>query len=270
MELINKSLNIIAATMALGTSIAFAAPGEPYTEEWVEGRVHGALSYNKYLDSTDIEVDNNKGAITLSGKVSSDTERDLAEQVASSMEGVSSVSNKIEVDLDLAPRSRPAWLQKNIDATTTAAVKSRLMANKDMHDMNIHIVTRDGIVALSGTVSSLAQEEKAKEITYNTRDVMDVKSELKIADASTLSEKANNASVNVSRAVSDTWISSKIRSSLIFNSDFPGSSINVSTTNGKVTLEGFARNPAQRNEIEKTINDFYGVREVQNNLKVRS
>ena len=270
METIKRSFLLSAIPLFLGVTIASAAPGKPLSDEWIEGRIQGALSYNTYLDSSDLEVGNSKGAVTLTGTVSSDTERELATQIASSIDGVVSVNNRIEVNPDLAPRNRPEWLQKFSDATTTAAVKSRLLANKNMHDMDIHISTKDGVVALSGTVSSMTQKENAEQIAFNTRDVRDVKSELKIADPTTLAEKANNASVSLSRNVSDSWVSSRIRSSLLFSSDFPGSSVSVSTTKGKVTLEGFARNSAQKTEIERSINDFVGVREVENNLKLRS
>lgn len=266
--LLRKSLALLALPVLFGASIAAAASGKPLSNEWVAGRIHGALAYNVYLDSADLSVEVEKGTATLTGAVPSDVERELAESIAMNVEGVKSVQNRITIDPDLAPRSRPESVQRIVDATTTAAVKSRLLTSKSMHDMDIHIMTKDGIVSLTGTVSTVPQKDIAEQVAFNTREVRDVKNELKISDPQTLSEKARNASVNISRDVSDTWISSKIRSSFLFRSDFPGSS--VSTTKGKVTLEGYARNSDQRAAIEGSVNDFYGVREIENNLKLKN
>lgn len=268
-KMFRYGLLVTAATLALGSSVAMAAPGKPLSDEWVAGRVEGALSYNTYLDSSDLSVDIDEGEATLTGTVSSDTERELAQQITSGIDGVSSVDNRIKVDPEVAPRARPEWVQRITDATTTAAVKTRLFANKNMHGKDIQVTTKDGVVALTGTVISLDQKEDATKIAFNTRDVRDVKNSLKIADANSLSEKMNNASVNVSREVSDSWITSKIRSSLLFSSDFPGSDVSVKTNKGTVTLEGFARTNAQRAEIEKMVNDFVGVRVVENRLSLR-
>lgn len=268
-KLSGNLLFIIAASLILGASIAVAAPGRPMSDEWLAGRIQGALSYNTYLDSSDLSVDVKDGNAILTGTVSSDTERELGQQITSSIDGVSSVDNRITVDPDVAMRARPEWVQHAVDATTTAAVKSRLLANKNMHDMNIQITTKDGVVALTGTVSSLPQKESAEKIAFNTRDVRDVRNDLKIADAKSVGEKLNNASESVSREVSDSWISSKIRSSLLFSSDFPGSSVSVSTNKGTVTLEGSARSSNQRSDIESMVNDFVGVRAVNNRLNVR-
>ncbi|MDZ4784531.1 MAG: BON domain-containing protein [bacterium] len=251
-------------------AVLSAAPGKPLSNEWIEGRIQGALAYNTYLDSSDLDAEMDSGIATLSGAVPSEIERDLAEVIAMNIDGVTSVQNKIKIDPELGPRSRPDSVQKMIDATTTAAVKTRLLTTKSMHDMKILISTKNGIVSLSGNVTSLPQKEAAEKIALNTRDVLDVNNELKIEDAKSLAEKANNASVNVAREVSDSWISSKIRTSLMFSSDFPGSSVSINTKKGTVTLKGYARNATQSAEIEKSINEFLGVREVKNDLKIKN
>jgi len=272
-ETLFKGLFAVLTPLAIGAtlnaSVAFAAPGKPLSDEWIEARAEGAIAYNTYLDSSDISVDVSKGQAILSGTVPSETERDLAQQITASIDGVSTIENRIKVDPEVAPRSRPASSQRIIDATTTAAVKTRLLANKTMRDMEVQISTKEGIVTLTGTVGSLAQKEVAERVTYNTRDVRDVQNDLKVADAVTMREKANNASVNVGNEVSDSWVSSKIRASLLFSSDFPGSNVNVRTEKGVVTLEGHARTTTQRDEIGRMVNDFVGVRTVENNLKLK-
>jgi osmotically-inducible protein OsmY len=249
--------------------VAYSAPGKPYSDEWYAGRIEGALAYNSYLDSTDLGVDVEAGTATIKGTVASDTERDLAEQITASVEGIKIVSNKIEVDPELAPRSRPVWLQKSMDATTTAAVKSRLSANKNLASTKVDVLTKDAIVVLKGSVANSNQKEIAQQIAMSTRDVKEVQNDLTILNTETLVDKAENVGTKVSRAVSDTWVSSKIRSSLLFSSDYPGSNISVHTNNGKVTLKGHVKSSAQSNKIAESVNEFVGVRSVENELRVR-
>jgi len=270
LSVLKKGLILMALPLIFGATIATAAPGKPLSDEWIEGRIQGAMAYNTYLDSADLSVGMDKGVATLSGAVPSDVERELAEAIAMNISGVKSVENEIKVDPELAMRTRPDSVQKIMDATTTAAVKNRLLASKSVHEMDVKITTKNGIVSLSGTVATLPQKNMAEQIAYDTRNVQDVKNELKIADAQTLSEKARNASVSVSRDLSDSWISSKIRTSLLFSSAFPRSNVSVNTNKGKVTLEGYAQNAEQRAAIETAVNDFLGVREVQNNLKLKN
>lgn len=269
LKLLKKIITILALGIVAASSAAIAADGKPYSNEWIEGRVQGALAYNTFLDSTDVTVGMENGVAKLVGTVPSEVERELAERIAMNVDGVKTVQNMIKVDPDLAPRGRSESLQRISDATTTAAVRTRLLSNKNMHNMNIQISTKDGIVSLNGAVSSLAQKESAEQIALNTRDVLDVRNDLKIDDANTIAERANNASVNVAREVSDAWISSKIRTTLLLSSDFPGSNVSVNTSKGKVTLNGYARNTAQRAAIEGSVNDFLGVTAVQNNLTIK-
>jgi hyperosmotically inducible protein len=256
--------------LALGTTMAIAASGKPLSKEWLEGRVQGALAYNTYLDSSDLSVEMKEGTAILTGSVPSSIESELAEAIASNVEGVKKVRNDIIVDSTWVPKDRPVWSQNAIDATITAAVKSRLLTSKSMKDMQIEISTRQGIVTLAGTVGTSLQKDVAEQITFNTRDVRDVKNKITIDEKLTFAEKAQNAAVNIARDIDDAWISSKIRSSLFVGSDFPGSSVSVSTTKGKVTLEGYARNVTQRTAIENSVSDFVGVQEVKNNLTIRN
>lgn len=269
-EMLRKKLTLGCAFIIVTSSSALAAPGKPMSDQWVSGRIQGALSYNTYLDSSDLSVDYRGGDAVLTGVVSSETERELAEQIAANVDGVATVDNQIKVDPEIAVRNRPDWIQRGIDATTTAAVKTRLLNNKSMHDMDIRIETKDSIVGLSGTVSSQEQKQRAEVIALNTRDVRDVKNDLLVSAPSTEGETKTSASADLSRRISDSWITSKIRSALYFSSDFPGSSVSVQTVNHKVTLEGHARSSAQRADIGAMVNDFLGVTGVDNLLVVKS
>ena len=69
-------------------------------------------------------------------------------------------------------------------------------------------------------------------------------------------------------AVTDGWISTQIRSFLTFSNDYPGSEVKVTTTNGVVTLEGYARNAQQKSLIEKEVAEIVGVKSIVNKLEL--
>ena len=56
-----------------------------------------ALVFERGVKATDIDVDTNRGTVTLNGDVGSEAERQLAVKVAEDVEGVKEVVNRIHV-----------------------------------------------------------------------------------------------------------------------------------------------------------------------------
>ena len=69
------------------------------------------------------------------------------------------------------------------DATTTAAVKSRLIANTNTKCLQIDVDTRNDVVTLSGRVATGEQKELAEQIAGNTRDVDSVRNLLVVDES---------------------------------------------------------------------------------------
>ncbi len=66
------------------------------------------------------------------------------------------------------------------DATLTAKIKSEIMADKPLKadNMRISIETMDGVVQLSGFVSSERNKERAEQIVRNVKGVKTVKNNI--------------------------------------------------------------------------------------------
>jgi hyperosmotically inducible protein len=64
------------------------------------------------------------------------------------------------------------------DATITARVKTALLNDQTIGATKIDVTTADGVVTLSGTVKSRADEARAIELARQTPGVKDVKSTL--------------------------------------------------------------------------------------------
>ena len=266
----------IAFSLLMVTQPAFAAPGEPYSDEWIEGRVSGAFAYNSGLDSSDITVDSKGGAVTITGSVPTKIEREFAETVAKATDGVSSVNNQLAVDENLKLKTRSSFSQKIQDASITASVKTRLLTHKDTHGMAVNVDTMGNVVTLSGNVRTERERKLSEQLAYATSGVRQVKNNLTIALDNTDTDKnaargrlaAPGESKDMATAMSDGWISTQVRSFLTFTNDFPGSDVSVNTTNGIVTLEGYAKNAQQKSLIENEVREIVGVKSVINKLAV--
>jgi len=190
-----KTKNLVSAAVAaalIGVSAAspvvLAGDGHDkrteqraeYTEArikdaWLDGKLETALLFNEHLNSFAIDTDVQGGVAYLSGSVESDIDRDLASEIAKSIDGVTEVKNELRIDKDevAAARNEGAMNEEGFrdkvrDATLTAKVKTQLLVNGNTGGLSIDVDTENGIVTLSGSVDSSQESELAERIAANT------------------------------------------------------------------------------------------------------
>lgn len=106
-----------------------------------------ALMGNLRLFRYEIEVEEDKQAVTLTGRVSNDDEKVAAMEVAQAVGGVKTVTNKLIVEKDLAKT-----LLKKQDEILTLLIKERFAKSATLKAANFDVKTEEGIVQLNGTV----------------------------------------------------------------------------------------------------------------------
>ncbi|MDQ8024286.1 MAG: BON domain-containing protein [Moraxellaceae bacterium] len=99
--LITTTLTAAALTLGMGPALA-ADDGKPnrpagqvISDATVNTKVKAALADDELTKARNINVDTRNGVVTLNGKVDSRAEAEQAVTVARSVEGVSSVNNKL-------------------------------------------------------------------------------------------------------------------------------------------------------------------------------
>jgi osmotically-inducible protein OsmY len=137
-------------------------------DAWIDGKVETVLLVNTNLNSFDITTDVNEGTVVLGGTVSSDIERDLAEELTLTVEGVKDVDNNIDVAGDMSADDLAGELTDNKIA---AVIKTKLLWEADVRGMDINVAVSDGTVTLSGEVKSDTARDLAMAIANNTHDV---------------------------------------------------------------------------------------------------
>lgn len=158
-------------------------------DAWITGKIETVYELNGHLNAFAIDTDVANGVVHLTGMVESDIDRDLAGQIAKGIDGVVDVRNDLTVE-ETARQTAAArsdrdeqrtfggWVD---DATTTAAVKAKLVGNSNTKGLQIDVDTRDNLVTLSGEVSTAEVKQLAEEIARNTGDVKDVRNQLVVA-----------------------------------------------------------------------------------------
>lgn len=262
-------LMVLAGLFALGLAQADDRDiGDQLNDARMEGQLWSAFALNEHLRAFDLSVDVRGSRATLSGEVEESVQKELAEAVALDMDGIDDVDNRIEVaddpDRTLADRDRAGertFGDRVSDATTTATVKSKLLWNRDTSGLNIEVSTENGEVTLQGDADSDASRALAERLASNTRGVHSVSNQLNVrADGDRDTDRDSDR--DAGDVVSDAWITTKVRSTLLYSRDVPGSGISIETRDGVVTLEGDVETASEKERAVELASGIRGVREV--------
>jgi hyperosmotically inducible protein len=254
------------ALLLLGSALA-AAEETPASRELDDARreaqIWTAYATHESLHALGISVDVEGNRATLSGTVESAVEKELAEQIARGVEGIADVDNRLAVDPDrLAPAAAAGGVRDFAtvvaDATVTARVKSRLLWTDATAALDIDVDTRDGRVLLKGAADNATTRATATRIALDTRGVASVDNQIVVRPPDP--RVANTA--RAEQTISDTWISAKVKSSLLFARHVDGSDIRVDTHEGVVKLSGRVYSLDERRHAIEIARAIRGVRKV--------
>lgn len=192
MNSLNRRVVAVAAAVFVVTP-ALAAPqaaGDRVKDAWIDGSVETALLFSTHLNNFKIDTDVQDGVVTLSGSVDSDIDRDLAGEIAKGVDGVVSVDNDLKIDSNVSAVDRMKaeasadardFRQWFDDTSTTAAVKSKLLANANTQGLKINVSTNNDVVTLDGQVGSGEESALAENIAKNIGGVDAVDNRLMVA-----------------------------------------------------------------------------------------
>ncbi|MBH0031272.1 MULTISPECIES: BON domain-containing protein [unclassified Pseudoalteromonas] len=185
MKTFNKS---IIAALVLGTT-AMGAQANSWENEskdaWIDGKAETVLLMNTNLNNFDINTDVKNGKVVLTGKVNSELDKELAEELVLSLDGVSDVENSLTVvkSMDTKDRSKDMMDDDDndlTDAKITTVITTRFLFDSEVGGTDIDVDTDNGIVTLNGSVESEAEKQLAVKIAKNAEDVRDVVDKLAI------------------------------------------------------------------------------------------
>jgi len=143
-----------------------------------------------------------------------------------------------------------------IDAGITSVIEKSLEANDKVKARQVEVQTRENVVYLTGVVDTEAARQEAARVAWSTEGVGGVVNDLTVGERT------------VGSWVDDVMISSKVKSKLIANSEIKAGDIDVSSSQGVVTLIGRVNSETIKSTAERVARATKGVKDVHNELIV--
>ncbi len=227
-----------------------------------EGSIWTAFALNRHLNPFRLDIEVEAGEATLTGKVENAVQKDLAEQVALSIEGIDAVDNRIEVAGEAAGGNPPGLVQRLEDASLAATVKSKLLWNSNTRGLGIQVKSETGAITLSGRAQTPAAKELAGQLAANTDGVREVFNHLSISTADSTSSEVQTAVDEARENISDSWITSKVKASFLYSRNLDALNISVNTDDGLVSLRGSVLSSAEKRLAVEIARNIRGVRGV--------
>ena len=212
------------------------------TDNSLQQAVLDELKWEPSVNAAHIGVTAKGGVVTLSGDVSSFTEKVAAARAARRVNGVKGVAEDIKVRYSFS----------KVDDTDIAQKALQTLSwDIEVPDERVKVEVEDGWVTLTGTVNWNYQRNAAEADVRKLKGVLGV---------------INNISINPTVKASDAR--EKIKAALKRNAAVEADNISIAIEGGKVTLSGEVNSWGEDDIVRSTAWAAPGVTEVVDNLVV--
>ena len=243
--------------LMFAASAALLALSAPASASKIDSRIELAAKqsyvFMTYLKGDDVRVESKDGAVTLTGSVSANSHKSLANDTVMNLPGVKSVDNRLEVTGPPTADS-DAWLSDKL--------KISLLFHRSLSVGKADVEVKDGTVTLRGQAISQEQKDLTTECARNVDGVKEVKNEMTVA--STFEAAPQTAG----EKIDDASITAQVKMALLLHRSTSVLNTTVTTKRGVVTVGGKARNTAEKELVTKLISDITGVKSVKNRMTV--
>ena len=147
-------------------------------------------------------------------------------------------------------------LERRTDKDLKQRILNELKWDSRVKWASINVQVIDGVVTLTGSVSSYAQKIAAQDAAHRVAGVLDVANDIEVKPVDDFVR-------------SDTEIAAAVRNALEWDALVPNELIQSSVSNGWVTLEGEVDYGRERTDAEKAIRRLAGVVGVSNKITIR-
>ncbi len=250
----------------------------PAAERSTDASIETSVQARLYAEGTgredDIDVSAADGVVALRGTVGSDAAKQQALQIARDTAGVTHVDDQLMVrTVDAAQRGpdqadqggsrirsivdTPAWI--------TTKIQAQYFVSPDIKPWNVDVTTTSGgVVELRGEVDDAMAKSEALRIARATEGVSRVEDYLRVRDET--APAADVAALDITN--SDPWITAKVQAKYFLDPDVKALDVDVTTSDGVVTLTGTVDSEAERRHAVAIARNTDGVRDVRDDLRV--
>ena len=247
-----KAMYFAAATVAMIVTAVPLRASE--SDDAIEASFKKTYVYQTFLKDDAIKTHAKEGIVTLTGTVSQESYKALAQDTAEGLPGVTRVHNKLVTKDEAAAESKDMWIGRKVKLT--------LLFHRYVNAGKTVVEVKNGIVTLKGEAVNTAQKELTTEYASDIEGVKEVKNEMTVAVIPAPTERTANEKID------DASITAQVKTSLSTHHSTSSVKTKVETRDGKVTLTGIAKNAAEKTLVSKLVNDIQGVTEVNNQMTV--
>ncbi|MFZ1985190.1 MAG: BON domain-containing protein [Desulfatitalea sp.] len=263
-----KKMYLLALTVTVAALILFnVSLYASATDDRIESSAKQSYVFKTYLKGDDIKIQSKDGVVSLTGTVSEEYHKTLAQETVTSLSGVKSVDNKLEVKAGAPAAQSDAWL--------ITKVKTTLLFHRNVSATATEILAQDGTVTLRGEAASAAQRDLATEYAKDVEGVKKVNNEMTVpAAAMKPGEKTMGAMAAkmdaMGESIDDASITALVKTALLYHRSTSAVKTKVETNEGVVTLGGKAQNAAEKDLATKLVSDVHGVKSVKNQMTIEA
>lgn len=240
----------VAATVFVGGSPVRASD----TDDRIESSFKDTYVHKTYLKDDAVRTSARNGVVTLTGTVSEESHKALAEQTVANLPGVVRVDNQLATKAEVAADNADTWIGRK--------VKLALLFHRNVDAVGTVVEVKDGVVTLKGEAANLAQKELTTEYAKDIENVKEVKNEMTLAAVPAKVERTEGEKID------DASVTAQVKTALFTHHSTSSIKTKVETRNGRVTLTGAARNAAEKSLVTKLVSDIPGVTDVNNEMTV--
>ena len=245
------SISLMVVAVAL---LAISMPVHASTmDDRIESTARQSHVFRTYLKADDIKIQSKDGVVTLTGSVSEESHKSLAQETVAGLPGVETVDNRLEVKDAPPTANSDEWLRDKVKVT--------LLFHRSESDSKTEVTVKDGIVTLQGEATSQAQKDLTTEYAKDVNGVKDVKNEMTVTETSKKTR-------TIGETIDDASITAQVKMTLLYHRSTSAINTKVETKHGMVTLSGKASNAAELNLATKLANDVNGVKGVKNLMTI--
>jgi hyperosmotically inducible periplasmic protein len=210
--------------------------------------------FKTFLQDDDIKIESKDGNVTLTGIVANTFNQSLAGETLAGIPGVKSVDNRLEIKGAPPTANSDAWIRDK--------VKGTLLFHRSVSAGKTGVDVQDGIVTLQGEATSGAQKDLTTEYARDVEGVKEVNNEMTVT-------RPSKKTLTMRQKIDDASITAQVKMTLLYHRSTSALNTKVTTKKGVVTLEGKAKNAAEKDLATKFASDVNGVKGVKNRMTIQ-
>ncbi len=229
------------------------------SDEKIRNSVEEALSKDSVVDVYDISVRVNDGRVILTGMVQSWAEKDICEKITKNVKGITEIANQITIRYQAERRD------EEIESDIVKRLEWDVLVREKLIDVNV----QDGVVMLKGTVGSLAEKNRAKELAL-VNGVRRIDADMLTVDWEKFSEEKKKSEWGADHInKSDDEIEQAVKDAFLYDPRLASFNPKITVEEGVGTLRGIVGDLKAKQAAKRDALNTVGVWKVINLLKVR-